>query len=215
MSSRISRAAAPSRTIQIFGVTVVQLDPVHILTIDRPVGVRLLERLAETTHAEEREGEEVPSPPTGERVLVLGERREPSPRVLQPARVVHVDAFGEPALDVRELRIRRQPREPLAKPGRPPARLREVGACGRCQRELDDVVAHLGRVGRGREVLPEQTLPAPPAAAHQGEARPAEQLAALRRRRVAPYGARASQRTWKRFCTRRSVGRPLSSQPMG
>src|SRR6266516_1043004 len=114
---------------QIFGVTVVQLDPVHILTIDRPVGVRLLERFGETTHAEEREGEEVPSPPTGERVLVLGERREPSPRVLQPARVVHVDAFGEPALDVRELRIRRRPRGTAREAGPPtraPSRSRRV-----------------------------------------------------------------------------------------
>ena len=33
--------------------------------------------------------------------------------------------------------------------------------------------------------------------------------------RPGSYGSRASQRTWKKFCTRRSVGRPLSSHPIG
>jgi hypothetical protein len=33
--------------------------------------------------------------------------------------------------------------------------------------------------------------------------------------RLGSRGRVGSQRTWKRFCTRRSVGTPLSSQPIG
>ena len=82
-------------------MTVVQLDPVRILAIGRLVGVRLLERFGQTIHAEEREGEEVARSPPGERVVVRGQRGEALARGLQPAGVVHGDALGEPALDVR------------------------------------------------------------------------------------------------------------------